>query len=60
MNSTLNAIIARLTFLTNGQVGLDWRSGKYFVLAQKGDVFVHLQDVLEDLRKIRKQLEEVE
>lgn len=35
----LNAAIARASFMTNGHRGRDWRSGRLFVAAGKGDEF---------------------
>lgn len=49
----LNAAIARLTYLTNGKIGRDWRSQRVFVLPYKGDEFCALEEALEALRAAR-------
>ncbi len=37
VETEVNAIVAQLAFMVNGQMGRDWRSGREFVLHTKGD-----------------------
>lgn len=53
----LNAEIAKLTHLTSGTVGRDWRTGRPFVAAGKGDEFGALVSALKALRVARADLE---
>lgn len=53
----LNAEIAKLTHLTSGTVGRDWRTGRRFVAVGKGDEFSALLSALEALRIARADLE---
>jgi hypothetical protein len=53
----INTAIARLTYLTHGRVGRDWRSGHIFVLHDKGDEFTALVEALEALRAARIEME---
>jgi hypothetical protein len=51
----LNAVIARLTFMTHGRIGRDWRSGRKFIVAEKGgnnefQTIVELTGLLHRLR----------
>jgi hypothetical protein len=51
----LNAVIARLTFMTHGRTGRDWRSGRSFIVAEKGgnNEFNTLREVTDLLRRVR-------
>jgi hypothetical protein len=53
----LNAAIARASFMTNGHRGRDWRSGRLFVAAGKGDEFDALEQCLEAMQDIRLEIE---
>lgn len=57
MLEQVNAEIARLTYLTNGRIGRDWRDGKPFVLFSKGDEWCALLSALDVLRSVRTELE---
>ncbi len=56
---SVNAAIARLTFLTNGKIGCDWYSGERFVLPEKGNEYEALLEALEALRGARSELEKL-
>lgn len=56
----LNAAIAKLVFMTHGEIGCDWRSGRRFVLFEKGNEFVALREAADVLCRIRSLLAEIE
>lgn len=58
VRSVLNAEIARLSYLTNGKIGQDWRSGRPFVAVEKGREWDALVSALEVLRMARHALGE--
>lgn len=53
----LNAAIARASFMTNGKIGRDWRSGRQFVAADKGNEFEALEQCLEAMQDARAEIE---
>lgn len=53
----LNAAIARASFMTNGRIGRDWRSGQLFVATGKGNEFEALEQCLDAMREIRAEIE---
>lgn len=56
---SINAAIARLTFMTHGKIGRDWGSGMPFVLYDKGNEFDALLQAISALRQARATLERV-
>lgn len=58
MITTINAEIAKLTHLTHGRIGVDFRSGRPFVLVEKGGEWDALVSALETLRAARAALEQ--
>jgi hypothetical protein len=41
-----NSIKARLSYMVNGKMGLDWRTGREFVVAGKGNEVEAIRDAL--------------
>lgn len=55
---TINAAIARLSFMTNGKIGRDWHSGRPFVIHEKGREWDALKQALAALRDARREIEQ--
>lgn len=54
----LNAAIARASYMTNGKIGQDWRSGRRFVAHDKGNEFEALEQCLEAMQAARAEIEQ--
>lgn len=52
----LNSTIARLTHMVSGKIGKDWRSGRLFVLHEKGDEWEAIHAAINALRTARDEL----
>lgn len=56
----INAAIARASYMVHGRIGLDWRSGRRFVLADKGHEYQELCAAVDALRLARDEIERLE
>lgn len=52
----LNATIAKLSYMVNGEIGRDWRTGRPFVLAKKGDEFAAIRLAVRALQQARSEI----